>query len=131
MNGCLRPTRKPIVTFEAFDVVVAPFPFTDRSTTKQRPAVVLSDAGNFNRKVGQSVLVMITSARISSWPLDVEIEDLDSVGLPSVSVVRMRLFTLDGRLVIRKAGALSKTDKFAVLNTLHQPLNLKVHRKNT
>lgn len=129
MNGRLRPTRKHIVHFKAFDVVVVPFPFTERSTTKRRPALVLSDAGNFNKQVGQSVLAMITSAKNSSWPLDVEIEDLDSAGLPSASVVRMKLFTLDDRLVIRKAGVLSKIDKLAVLDTLHQLFNLDIHRK--
>jgi len=130
MNGRLGPTRKPIVTFEAFDVVGVPFPFTDRSTTKRRPALVLSDARNFNKQVGQLVLAMITSARISSWPLDVEIEDLDSAGLPSPSVVRMKVFTLDDQLVIRKAGVLSKKDTLAVLDTLQQLFNLDIHQKN-
>ena len=32
------------MTFDAFGVVVVPFPFTDRNTTKRRPALVLSDA---------------------------------------------------------------------------------------
>ncbi len=113
------------MTFEAFDVVVVPFPFTDRSTTKRRPALVLSDARAFNKKVSQSVLAMITSARNSDWPLDVAIEDLDSAGLPSASVVRMKLFTLDDQLVIRKAGALAETDRKGVVATLRQLLNLK------
>ncbi len=129
MNGSLGPPRKPILPFEAFAVVV-PFPFTDRSTTKRHSALVLANAGNFNKPVGQSMLAMITSARISSWPLDVEIEDLDSAGLPSAAVVRRKLFTLDDRLMIRKAGVLSKTDKLAVVGTLHHLLNLEVHRKN-
>ena len=114
------------MTYEAFDVVVVPFPFTDRSTTKRRPALVLSDAKAFNKQVGQSVLAMITSARHSDWPLDVEIEDLDSVGLPSASVVRMKLFTLDDRLVIRKAGALAETDRRAVLAALRKLFHLNV-----
>jgi mRNA interferase MazF len=118
------------VHFKAFDVVVVPFPFTERSTTKRRPALVLSDAGHFNKQVGQSVLAMITSAKISTWPLDVEIEDLDSAGLPSASVVRMKLFTLDDRLVIRQAGVLSEKDMLAVLNTLQQLFNLNIHQKN-
>jgi mRNA interferase MazF len=120
--------KKPIMTFEAFDVVVVPFPFTDRSTTKRRPALVLSDAKTFNTKVGQSVLAMITSAKNSDWPLDVEIEDLDSAGLPSASIVRMKLFTLDNQLVIRKAGRLAETDQRKVEATLHQLLNFK-HQK--
>jgi mRNA interferase MazF len=61
------------VTFEAFDVVVVPFPFTDRTTSKRRPALVLSDSAAFNRQVGQSVLAMITSAKHPDWPLDVAI----------------------------------------------------------
>ena len=113
------------MTFEAFDVVVVPFPFTDRSTTKRRPALVLSDSKAFNKHVGQSVLAMITSARNSDWPLDVEIKDLDSAGLPSASVVRMKLFTLDDQLVIRRAGFLAENDRRTVMATLQQLLNLK------
>jgi len=108
------------VTFKAFDVVVVPFPFTDRTTTKRRPALVLSDASRFNKQVGQSVLAMITSASNSDWPLDINIRDLDAAGLPSASVVRMKLFTLDDKLVIRKAGVLAKQDKSAVSSVLQQ-----------
>lgn len=112
------------VTFEAFDVVVVPFPFTDRTTTKRRPALVLSDAGSFNKRVGQSVLAMITSASNSDWPLDVNIQNLDDAGLPSASVVRMKLFTLDDKLVIRKAGMLAEQDRSAVSTILRQLLNM-------
>jgi len=97
--------------FNAFDVVVVPFPFTDRLTSKRRPALVLSDAENFNKQVGQSVLAMITSAQNADWPLDVEIADLDTAGLTSASVVRMKLFTLDDQLIIRQAGHLSENDR--------------------
>lgn len=112
------------MTFKAFDVVVVPFPFTDRNTTKRRPALILSDAQTFNKKVGQSVMAMITSAKNSDWPLDIEIQDLDSAGLPSASIVRMKLFTLDEQLIIRKAGTLERTDQEKVTGALHQLLNL-------
>ncbi len=107
-----------IVSFEAFDVVVVPFPFTDRSSTKRRPALVLSGRDTFNHPSGHSVLAMITSAKQSRWPLDVEITDLDSAGLPSASVARMKLFTLADPLVIRKAGVLAKVDQRAVAESL-------------
>ena len=54
--------------------------------------------------VGQSVLAMITSAAHSRWPLDVPLTDLAAAGLPAPSVVRMKLFTLDDRLVERRRG---------------------------
>ncbi|MCB2264195.1 MAG: type II toxin-antitoxin system PemK/MazF family toxin [Candidatus Thiosymbion ectosymbiont of Robbea hypermnestra] len=112
------------MTFEAFCVVVVPFPFTDRSTTKRRPALILSDAKTFNGRIEQSVLAMITSARHSVWPLDVKIEDLNSAGLPSASVVRMKLFTLDHKLVIRKAGTLAHNDRKRVIAALRQLFDL-------
>ena len=103
-----------MASYEQFDVVVVPFPFTDRATSKRRPALVLSRGAAFNQRVGQSVLAMITSAKNSHWPLDVEISDLDCAGLPSQSIVRMKLFTLDHRLIVRKAGTLSEDDKNGV-----------------
>lgn len=112
------------MTFDAFDVVVVPFPFTDRATTKRRPALILSDAQTYNRPVGQAVMAMITSAKNSDWPLDFEIQDLDAAGLPSASIVRMKLFTLDEQLIIRKAGTLGETDQIKATEVLRQLLNL-------
>ena len=102
------------MSYKTFDVVVVPFPFTDRTTSKRRPALVLSDAAAFNSQVGHTVLAMITSAKNSDWPLDIDISDLDSAGLPAASVVRMKLFTLDDSLIIRKAGTLSDDDQLMV-----------------
>jgi mRNA-degrading endonuclease toxin of MazEF toxin-antitoxin module len=115
---------RPIVIFDAFDVVVVPFPLTDRATTKRRPALVLSDLQGFNRQVGQAVLAMITSAKNSDWPLDSEIQDLDAAGLPSPSIVRMKLFTLDQQLILRKAGVLASEDREQVKLSLGRLLPL-------
>jgi len=101
-----------------FDIVVVPFPFTDKAAAKRRPALVISDAKAFNRPAGHSVMAMITSAGNEPWPLDVPITDLKSAGLPSPSVVRMKLFTLDHRFVLRKAGKLAASDARAVEVTL-------------
>lgn len=107
-------------TFNQFDVVVVPFPYTDSSTSKRRPALVLSDARSFNGKIGQSVMAMITSAQHSSWPLDVDIADLDAAGLPAPSTIRMKLFTLDHRIVIRSCGRLADIDQAKMRAALQQ-----------
>jgi mRNA interferase MazF len=111
-----------IVTFEAFEVVVAPFPFTDRAATKRRPALVLSDRSAFNAGIGHVVLAMITSASHSAWPLDVTLSDLHAAGLTSASLVRMKLFTLDERLILRNAGSLAFADRKAVSVALRKLL---------
>ena len=105
---------RPMPVYECFDVVVVPFPFTDRAATKRRPALVLSAAQAFNNRAGHALLAMITSARHSVWPLDTEIEDLLAAGLPGRSVVRMKLFTLDLRFVLERVGSLGLIDRSRV-----------------
>jgi hypothetical protein len=71
---------------------------------------------------------MITRARHSDWPLDVQITDLGSAGLPFVSVVRMQLFTLTDQLVIRKSGALAHHDQQADATSLQRLLGCAAQR---
>ena len=106
-------------TFDKFSVVVVPFPFTDQNASKRRPALVLSST-LFNNAVQHSVLAMITSAKNSNWLLDVAISNLQNAGLTSESIVRMKLFTLDNRLIIRQAGSLAEADQQAVSKAFNQ-----------
>ena len=112
------------MNFERFAVVRVPFPFTDRTTTKtkNRPALILSDASAFNTPAGHSVMAMITSQANPPWPLDCSLADLSSAGLPAPSKVRFKLFTLDHRLVRGEIGKLSATDAAAVSQGLEQLL---------
>jgi mRNA interferase MazF len=105
------------VTFKPFDILVVPFPFTDSTAVKRRPALVLS-AEAFQNRIGHLAVAMITSRENRGWPLDVEISDLPAAGLSHPSVVRMKLFTLDERFVLRKAGRLATTDQAAVRRSL-------------
>lgn len=100
--------------FERFAVVRVPFPFTDRNSTKNRPAVVLSESLAFNTPAGHSVMAMITSQANVPWPLDCALTDLPAAGLPAPSVVRFKLFTLDHRLVRGEIGKLSPADEASV-----------------
>jgi mRNA interferase MazF len=100
----------PMMTFEQYSVWLLPFPFTDKATTKHRPAIVVSAEKTFNTPVGHSVVAMITSSRNSPWDLDTPVKDLASAGLNIPSMIRMKLFTIDHRLVIRQLGKLSADD---------------------
>ena len=98
------------VGYDCYAVVRVPFPFTDRNTSKNRPAVILSDAKAFNTPAGHSVMAMITSQDNPPWPLDCALTDLAAAGLPAPSRVRFKLFTLDHRLVRGTVGRLSAAD---------------------
>lgn len=116
------------MTFDRYSVVRVPFPFTDRTATKNRPAVVLSDPGTFNTPAGHSVMAMITSQDNPPWPLDCPLGDLEAAGLPAPSKVRFKLFTLDHRLVRGEIGKLSMPDAERVRARLSKLLGDKQDR---
>ncbi|MCB0113172.1 MAG: type II toxin-antitoxin system PemK/MazF family toxin [Caldilineaceae bacterium] len=96
------------------DVVVLPFPFSDRSASKRRPALVLAKLSTHN----DVILCMITSKTTSDVSA-VTITDADFVngGLPQDSNVRPnRLFTADASLIQRVAGRLSQEKLTAVID---------------
>ena len=94
---------------DPWDVVIVPFPFTETPVVKRRPALVASRTV-FNQ-AGHTVLAMITTKKQTPWPSDVEIESRGATGLTADCVVRMKLFTLDNRLIVKKIGALSAHDQ--------------------
>ena len=97
--------------YKTFDVLVVPFPFTDKPGTKNRPAIVMSSPRSFNVLAGHTVLAMITNAENDPWPLDILIEDFKSYGLNKPCVIRMKLFTIDNRLIKKYVGSLDKKDQ--------------------
>lgn len=112
----------PGVTCNRFDVVAVPFPFSDRPAVKRRPALVVSSAA-FNQAHTQSILAMITSAP-GRWPSDVALHEWRKAGLHVPCRVRLKLFTLDDALILRKLGRLSKRDGEAVADALVRSLAL-------
>lgn len=97
--------------YNQFDIVVVPFPFVDSPVSKRRPAIVLSSKKHFNQETNHSIMAMITSARNVPWSCDVTVTDLISAGLKKASVIRMKLFTIDHKLVLDHLGTLSKKDR--------------------
>jgi mRNA interferase MazF len=113
------------VDYKPFEVVVVPFPFTERKTDKRRPALILSDELKFNRPSGHAVLAMITSQKNPDWPLDTTITGIRRSGLTAPSKVRMKLFTLDSRLIIKKIGMLIDSDKKSFKKALQSLLGIE------
>ncbi len=95
--------------YDQFDIVKVPFPFTDRDASKKRPALVLSKP-YYCEDNDHYMLAMITSAKQSSWPRDIDISDLQIAGLPGESKVRFKIFSLDSRVIMAKLGRLSDGD---------------------
>jgi mRNA interferase MazF len=83
------------------EVVVIPFPFSDLSDSKRRPALVLADLPD-----NDILLCQITSRRAhDDLTVPLRIKDFSSGSLPIDSFIRpTRNFTADKNIIIRKAG---------------------------
>jgi mRNA interferase MazF len=110
------PTSEKI-TYAPGDVVVVPFPYSDRLAEKRRPALVVSNARLAEQ--GLLWLTMITSARQSALPYDAPIADLTLAGLPAPSLVRpTKIATVEPSRIVRKAGRLGGAETAHALATV-------------
>jgi mRNA interferase MazF len=99
------------------DVVVVPFPYSDRLAEKRRPALVVSNARLAEQ--GLVWLAMITSARQSAVPYDAPIADLAAAGLPAPSLVRpTKIATVEPSRIVRKAGRLGREETARAVATV-------------
>ena len=85
------------------DIVVLPFPFSDLSASKRRPALVLVDLGG-----NDIILCQITSKNIKDDnAIPVELSDVADGSLNGVSNIRPnKLFTADENIILYKIGKL-------------------------
>ena len=98
------------------DVVVIPFPFSDLSTTKKRPTLVVT-----NLPGEDIILCQITSRwhTDEKFTLSLNAEDFATGSLPIESFIRpTRIFTADKKLIIRKAGSISSNLMNKVTDTI-------------
>lgn len=116
-------TVMQMTTFEPFDIVEVPFPFSGKDTSKLRLALVLSPF-EFQKENRSVILMMITSAGFSQWLGDVELKDWQKAKLKKRCKARLKLFTLDIGIVRARRGKLSIADRNAVQAALREYLPL-------
>lgn len=110
------PTSEP-TRYTAGDVVVVPFPYSDRFAEKRRPALVISN--DELRSAGLLWVVMITTAQNSGMPHDMTIEDLPAAGLSKPSIVRpIKIANVEPSRILRRAGRLRADQAEAALEAV-------------
>ena len=99
------------------NIVSVPFPFTNLSEAKLRPAIVVSN--NLIDSTGDVIIVMVTSqTKTDGLNIPIGINDSD-IDLPKQSYIRChRLATIDVNIIERKIGSLSEEYLPVVLNKI-------------
>lgn len=84
-------------TFERFDIVSVPFPYTDRPVRERRPALIVFLPAH-EQRTGMLWVVMITSAQHRPWDGDVRLADHARAGLSIPSMIRTaKIATVEAR----------------------------------
>lgn len=108
--------------FKKGDIVLIPFPFTDLTSTKTRPAVIVSTE-SYEKETGNFVVAMITSVP-QNTSYDYEIKDWQVANLLTPSWVRIKLATINPMLVRYKPGNLANVDLIEINKRIRMALRL-------
>lgn len=102
------------------DIVLIPFPFTDLSGSKNRPAVILIDSPN------DVTVSFITSQLKWAEQHDLLLKPSRSNGLKRESLLKLsKIATLDKEILLGRLGTLSSRDLTQLNENLIQLLQLR------
>ena len=106
------------------DVIVAPFPYSDLSDAKRRPALVVAALDG-----DDIVLCQITSqAKDDRYSISLFEKDFQSGSLKQESNIRPnRIFTADSRVVLYKAGHINRQKLDEVISLIISILKSENH----
>lgn len=87
------------------DIILIPFPFTDLSNTKVRPALIISK----NNQKSQNVIVCFITSNQRQTQNDVKIENIPETGLKTPSVIRLdKIATIDKKIILGELGKVNE-----------------------
>jgi mRNA interferase MazF len=105
------------MSFSTSEVILLPIPFTDLSSRKVRPAIVIGHS----TFAGDLFVVPISSELRN---VDLALLDWRAAGLNVPCGIKPQLATIESRLVIKAIGVLSPRDRDSCRNRLRAWLGL-------
>src|SRR5436305_1646608 len=93
---------RSFMAFQRGDVLLVPFPFSDLSATKVRPAVVVS--GSLYHATEPDIILAAVTSKITAatGPMDYILSDWQAAGLRQPSAFKPVLLTLDPARVLHQ-----------------------------
>lgn len=100
---------KSTMNYNKWEIILVPFPFTNLTTTKKRPALIVSP-NEYNKNM-DVVIAFITSKLDLEYRVgDYKIQEWKRSNLPKPSMLRMKFATIDKSIIVKKLGRLSEKD---------------------
>ena len=111
-----------MTSFDFGDVLLVPFPFSNQTAVKKRPAVVVSSSTYNNSRPDLIILALTSQPAVASQFGGTSLSHWKGAGLLKPSVFKPILATIEKSLVIQKMGRLHASDQ----KTLQQILKAMI-----
>jgi mRNA interferase MazF len=90
------------------EIVLIPVPFSDLSSVKRRPVLVISNKSH--NCTSSDMLVVAITSNLQQNGIIIETKDLLAGELPKTSLIRCdKIYTLEQRIVIKQLGIVSES----------------------
>jgi mRNA interferase MazF len=109
------------------EIVLVPFPYSDLSSYKRRPVLILSN-NDYNKKFHDNLAAVITSNLYKDeYSLILNNEDLELGMLPEQSIIKChKLFTIEQTQVLKRFSILNKKKFVDVIFLLNKLIENKI-----
>lgn len=102
------------------EIILIPFPYSDLSQNKKRPAIILSNSDHNTNNEDVICCAITTNPRDYANSVEITSSDLDSGDLQYDSRVKPnKIFTLGQRLIIKKLGRLNIVKSREIIERLN------------
>ena len=114
------------ISIEQRSIILIPFPYTDLSGAKKRPALVISSL-DFNIKSDDVICCLITSnPEDRQHSIKVNNKDMEEGYLEFESKIKpYRLFTIDKKLLYKILGRLNLTKSKAIIEEINKIITMR------
>jgi mRNA interferase MazF len=113
-----------MINYKRGDVVLVPFPFSDQTTIKKRPAIVIS-TNEYNDNSPDVIIIAVTSQVNDVMEIgECLIIDWQKAGLINISSIKPAISTIEKTLILKDLGKLSDRDMYSMNNVLSKLLEL-------
>jgi len=100
------------------EIVLIPVPFSDLSSVKRRPVLVISNISH--NSVNSDMIVVAITSNLGQNGIVIETKDLLAGELPKKSLIRYdKIYTLEQRIVLKQLGIVSESILKNVINDIN------------
>ncbi len=104
--------------FDFGDIVLVPFPFSDQTAIKKRPAVVVSSRAYHQARSDVVVMAVTSQLHPGASFGDIPVQEWQKAGLLKPSAIKPVFATLHKSLILKSLGGLQAADQAALRQAL-------------